>query len=185
MGEISLGDLEKPNGFGWIAQISNLIYMSDDDLIEMELKNHPFELATLGEQSKRTRNTTIKYLRSSGRDLVVEKMPIAIARELSMDAEIVGLRVINSQSYLTPSTNHRVFYEVASDQNIYMVEGATDCSGHGGTCKEHLDAMFSFLSYAFDVKIEIVEIPYLCAERMEQKIRNLQSKAYNEREREE
>jgi hypothetical protein len=52
-----------------------------------------------------------------------------------------------------------------------MVEGATDCSGHGGSCKEQLNSMFALLAEMWDVKIETIEMPYYQAEKASKAIR--------------
>lgn len=176
-GKDQLGADARQKGFNWIMRHANQIYKSDDKFIGITFRQHPFDLPMFKHPRSNDRELPIKYLKLGGTFLVVDNMPVLIARELAFHLSnkderlITGLRVIYGQCDLARPKHHDLYYEVATKNNVYMVEGATDCSGHGGSCKEHLDAMFALLADMWDVKIETVEIPYHQAEMANNKIK--------------
>jgi hypothetical protein len=160
---VTKGEIWVENQKDWIN------HSSDEKLVEKTFKEHPFGLKKFKDRNANF-SLPIKFLGVQKTFRLVDPMAIVVAREIEFNSDwenvnpIRGLRKIVMEDNLCNKNQHRIFYEVACIEAVYVISGSTDFSGHGRQCKEHMDCLFAFLAARFNLQIEEVTIPYYQAE---------------------
>ena len=127
--------------------------------VRFPLQNHPFGL----QPPTNHRKKLISFLgMDGGTSEGVASMCIRLGPALSPNqGSITCLRIIYGQMDEDNLDHHRVYFEVGmGGGETLMIGECTDCSGEGGRGMRDMEQVFAMLSYAYEVRIERVEIPY-------------------------
>lgn len=121
---------------------------------------HPFDLEIPGERNNSFYHRRIEFLGSPGHtDESIEHLEVNLG--WSLGNNITHLRIIYAQCDIKNTDQHDVYFEIGLSSRIFIIGGCTDFSGTGGSGKEHMERLFTLISFVYEVKIDQVEIEYI------------------------